>query len=467
MGAVSSLNLGMVYLIMPILMWVVLARLRSPVVALWCLGSLLGAGAHFLVGFYAVIPGWLNAPVVNLLDFTSLLCTVQALRLDQGVPWRLRGLALASLGFLLVAGVCRNVYALGLYRLAFVPLVQLFLVLQVVGWAWRIARRQKSVGALTIAISHVLASVGMLLVLAELLFPRGGVVACPRDASGLTDTLGMLAGLAGDVGFIGLALERSLHLWTKAADRQARMEERQVLGAQLAHLDRQRGFGLVAASLAHELNQPLTAILASAQAAQRGTAASRLDQAQGLELLARIILNTRRISGITERIRSFIRPSEPDPGPVDLEKITREMLDLVNPELRRQGVRVTFPAGGAPVQVEGDAIQLSQVVLNILRNAIEAVEAVQDRSIQIQLTRSASEALLTIRDTGLGIDPGLAERVGMPYFTTKDEGLGLGLSLSIAILRQHQGSLVIGNAEGGGARVDIRLPLPAAGGVQP
>ena len=467
MGAVSSLNLGMVYLIMPILMWVVLARLRSPVVALWCLGSLLGAGAHFLVGFYAVIPGWLNAPVVNLLDFTSLLCTVQALRLDQGVPWRLRGLALASLGFLLVAGVCRNVYALGLYRLAFVPLVQLFLVLQVVGWAWRIARRQKSVGALTIAISHVLASVGMLLVLAELLFPRGGVVACPRDASGLTDTLGMLAGLAGDVGFIGLALERSLHLWTKAADRQARMEERQVLGAQLAHLDRQRGFGLVAASLAHELNQPLTAILASAQAAQRGTAASRLDQAQGLELLARIILNTRRISGITERIRSFIRPSEPDPEPVDLEKITREMLDLVNPELRRQGVRVTFPAGGAPVQVEGDAIQLSQVVLNVVRNAIEAVEAVQDRSIQIQLTRSASEALLTIRDTGLGIDPGLAERVGMPYFTTKDEGLGLGLSLSIAILRQHQGSLVIGNAEGGGARVDIRLPLPAAGGVQP
>ena len=463
----SSLNLGMVYLIMPILMWVVLARLRSPVVALWCLGSLLGAGAHFLVGFYAVIPGWLNAPVVNLLDFTSLLCTVQALRLDQGVPWRLRGLALASLGFLLVAGVCRNVYALGLYRLAFVPLVQLFLVLQVVGWAWRIARRQKSVGALTIAISHVLASVGMLLVLAELLFPRGGVVACPRDASGLTDTLGMLAGLAGDVGFIGLALERSLHLWTKAADRQARMEERQVLGAQLAHLDRQRGFGLVAASLAHELNQPLTAILASAQAAQRGTAASRLDQAQGLELLARIILNTRRISGITERIRSFIRPSEPDPEPVDLEKITREMLDLVNPELRRQGVRVTFPAGGAPVQVEGDAIQLSQVVLNVLRNAIEAVEAVQDRSIQIQLTRSASEALLTIRDTGPGIDPGLAERVGMPYFTTKDEGLGLGLSLSIAILRQHQGSLVIGNAEGGGARVDIRLPLPAAGGVQP
>ena len=467
MGAVSNLNLMLIYTLMPILMWVVLARLRSRVVALWCLGSLLGAGALLLTGLFGVIPAWFNAPVVNLLEFTSLLCTVQALRLDQGVPWRLRWLAGVTLVYLLVFQVCRNGYALGLYRLAFVPLVQLLLVLQVVGWAWRIARRQTSAGALTIAGSHMLLSVGVILVLGELLLPRGGIPHCPRDTSGLTDTLGMLASLAGDIGFIGLALERSLSQWLKAADTQARQEERQVLGAQLAHLDRQRGFGLVAASLAHELNQPLTAILASAQAAQRGTAASRLDQVQGLELLARIILNTRRISGITERIRSFIRPSEPDPGPVDLEKITREMLDLVNPELRRQGVRVTFPAGGAPVQVEGDAIQLSQVVLNILRNAIEAVEAVQHRSIQIQLTRSASEALLTIRDTGPGIDPGLAERIGMPYFTTKDEGLGLGLSLSIAILRQHQGILVIGNAEGGGARVDIRLPLPAAGGVQP
>ena len=462
-----SMNLGLIYLLMPILMWVVLARLRSPVVALWCLGSLLGAGALLLAELFAFIPPWINAPMVNLLEFTSLLSSIQALRLDQGVPWRFRWMAAVSLGYLVVFEICREVYALGIYRLALVPLVELVLVLQVAGWAWRIARRQKSAGALTIAISHLLASVAMLVVLAELFFPRGGVPSCPRDGAGLTDTLGMLAGLAGDVGFIGLALERSLTQWLDAASKQARLEERQLLGNQLAHLDRQRGFGLVAASLAHELNQPLTAILASAQAAQRGTAANRLNPAQGRELLDKIILNTRRISVITERVRSFIRPAQLDLGPVDLEKITREMLELVKLDLQRQGVRVAFQVGGEPVLVQGDAVQLSQVVLNVLRNAIEAVQQVKDRSIGIQLTPSASEALLSIRDTGPGLDPELADQVGMPYFSTKDEGLGLGLSISSAILRQHQGELVIGNAEGGGACVDIRLPLLSVGGALP
>jgi len=464
---VSNMNLGLIYLLMPILMWVVLARLRSPVVALWCLGSLLGAGALLLAELFAFIPPWINAPMVNLLEFTSLLSSIQALRLDQGVPWRFRWMAAVSLGYLVVFEICREVYALGIYRLALVPLVELVLVLQVAGWAWRIARRQKSAGALTIAISHLLASVAMLVVLAELFFPRGGVPSCPRDGAGLTDTLGMLAGLAGDVGFIGLALERSLTQWLDAASKQARLEERQLLGNQLAHLDRQRGFGLVAASLAHELNQPLTAILASAQAAQRGTSANRLDPAQSLELLDKIILNSRRLSTISGRIRSFIRPGEPELGPVDLEKITREMLDLVEPDLRHVGVQVVFPKGAESLLVQGDAIQLAQVVLNVLRNAIEAVQLVPDRWIHIQLTRAAGEAVLSIHDTGPGVGPELADRIEMPYFTTKPDGLGLGLSISTTILQQHRGSLVIRNAEGGGACVDIRLPLLVAEGALP
>ena len=463
----SNMNLGLIYLLMPILMWVVLARLRSPVVALWCLGSLLGAGALLLAELFAFIPPWINAPMVNLLEFTSLLSSIQALRLDQGVPWRFRWMAAVGLGYLVVFEICREVYALGICRLALVPLVELVLVLQVAGWAWRIARRQKSAGALTIAGSHLLLSVGIILVLVQLFYPRGGVPACPRDSSGLTDTLGMLASLAGDVGFIGLALERSLTQWLNAATSQGRLEERQLLGNQLAHLDRQRGFGLVAASLAHELNQPLTAILASAQAAQRGTAADRLDRVQSLELLDKIILNTRRLSEVTGRIRSFIRPAEPHPGPVDLEKVTRQMLEMVEPDLQHQGVQVAFAAEGSPVLVQGDAIQLSQVVLNVLRNALEAVQLVPDPFIQIQLNRSADEAVLSIRDSGPGLDPGQTDRIGTPYFTTKPDGLGLGLSIATAILQQHQGSLTLRNAEGGGACVDIRLPLRAVGGALP
>jgi signal transduction histidine kinase len=393
-----------------------------------------------------------------------MLCTLQALRLDQKVPWRFRWLAGAALGYLLLYEFTRQAQGHLTLRMAFVPFVALILLLQVVAWAWRTARRQQSVGALAIAGAHLLLAGSMVYILAGLLLPRSGALACTRDNSSLMDTVGLLAALASDVGFIGIALERSVRGWQEAAATQARLEERQLLGNQLAHLDRQRGFGLVAASLAHELNQPLTAILASAQAAQRGTAADRLDRAQGLELLDKIIHNTRRLSEVTGRIRSFIRPAEPHPGPVDLEKVTREMLELVEPDLQGQDVQVAFSGGGEPVLVQGDTIQLSQVVLNVLRNALEAVQWVPERSLHIQLTRSAGEAVLSIRDSGPGLDPELTDRIGTPYFTTKPDGLGLGLSIAIAILQQHQGSLTLHNAEGGGACVDIRLPLLAVGG---
>ncbi len=466
-SGISYLSLGLINLLLPLLIWVVLARLRSRVVALWCLGSLLGAGSLFLVGRPGVLPGRIFDSASNLMDFMSMLCIIQALRLDQKVPWRFRWLAVASLGYLLLYEFTRQAQGYLTLRMALVPFVALILLLQVVGWAWLIARRQQSVSALAIAGAHLLLAGNMVYILANLLLPRSGALACTRQSSGLMDMLGLLAALAGDVGFIGLALERSLHQWQEAAAGEARLEERQILGNQLAHLDRQRGFGLVAASLAHELNQPLTAILASAQAAQRGTAANRLNPAQSLELLDKIIINVRRLSMITGRIRSFIRPAEPHLGPVDLEQITREMLEMVAPDLQRQDVRVAFAAGGELVQVQGDAIQLSQVVLNVLRNAIEAVQLVPERSLQIQLTRSADEAVLSIRDSGPGLDPEVAERAGMPYFTTKADGLGLGLSISTAILQQHKGSLVLRNAEGGGASVDIRLPLLGAGGVLP
>ncbi|NTW85991.1 MAG: hypothetical protein HGB30_07490 [Holophagaceae bacterium] len=465
-GQESNLNylsLGLIDLLLPLLIWVVLARLRSPVVALWCLGSVLGAGSLLLAGRGGVLPGRIFDSASNLMDFMSMLCIIQALRLDQKVPWRFRWLAVASLGYLLLYEFTRQAQGYLTLRMALVPFVALILLLQAVGWAWLIARRQRSAGALAIAGAHLLLAGSMVYILAGLFLPRSGALACTRDGSGLMDMVGLLAAFASDVGFIGIALDRSVRGWQEAAATQARLEERQLLGNQLAHLDRQRGFGLVAASLAHELNQPLTAILASAQAARRGTAAKRLDPAQSLDLLDKVILNSRRISRITERIRSFIRPSEPHPGPVDLGTITREMLDLLEPDLQRHGIQVAFPTGGEPVLVQGDAIQLSQVVLNVLRNAIEAVQLVEGRSIQIQLSRSGGVAVLGIHDSGPGLDPEVVLRAGTPYFTTKDQGLGLGLSISIAILRHHQGSLILRNAEEGGAWVDIRLPLLAAG----
>ena len=463
-ATLSSLTPGLINLLLPFLIWVALARLRSPVVAVWCLGSLLGAGSLLLDGYTGTLPDWVRFPVSNLLSFTGLLCTIQALRLDRRAPWRLRWMAAASLGYLLIHELLRQGLGHAPLRLGFTALASLVLMLQVVGWAWHIARRQKSTSALTMAVAYLFLAGGWVHFLLELVLAGGGASTRLGALAIVINSAGVLADLAGDVGFLGVALERSVRRWQKAAASEARLEESLRLGNQVAQLERQRSLGLMAGSLAHELNQPLTAILASAQAVRRGAAAKRLGSAQSLELLDRVIFNTRRITGITERIRGFIRPSGLDSAPVDLELITREMLELMQPDLRRHGVRVAFPPVGEPVLVQGDAIQLAQVVLNALRNAIEAVQLVPDRSLEIMLTRSASEAALCLRDSGPGLDPALADQVGTPYFTTKEQGLGLGLSISTAILQQHQGSLTLRNAEGGGACVDIRLPLLAEGG---
>ena len=462
-GTPVYLILGLICLIMSAITWVVLAHQRSHAAAYWCLGNLLFAGGLLLDWHGQGTPGWTGLPLANLIALGGLLSGVQALRLDQGAPWRPLGMALTSLGFLLAYEFLRQELGHATLRAGFVTLVWLLLVLQVARWAWRIARQRRSKGAMAIAASQLLLAGGLFIHLVELIRDAGRGEASTLHLLhiGFLGSVGVLTVLVSDVGFIGIILERSVRERLEAAASHARVEERQLLGNQLAQLDRQRSLGLMAASLAHELNQPLTAILASAQAARRGTAAERLEPAQSLELLDKVIANTRRISEITNRIRSFIRPSPLDPGPVDLEQVTLEMLELLASDLRRHGVRVTFPQGGAPVLVQGDAIQLSQVVLNVLRNAIDAVQLVPDRFLQIQIMRSGSEALLSIRDTGPGLDSGLADQVGMPYFTTKDQGLGMGLSISTAILQQHQGNLTLRNAEGGGACAVIQLPLLA------
>ena len=462
-GIQVYLFLGLICLIMSITTWVVLGQERTRPAVYWCAGNLLVGGGLLLAYAGSGTAGGPSLPLANLFTLAGILCGIQALRLDQGAPWRPLGMAVASLCFLLLYEFIHRGLGNTPLRAGFVTLAWLVLVLQMSWWTWRLTRLEKSTGARSIAGSQLLLAVGLLLHLVDLILVGGRVEASvgqPLEIW-LVGAAGGLAILVSDVGFIGIILERQVRQRQEAAASQARLEEQLLLGKKIVHLDRQRGFGLVAASLAHELNQPLTAILANAQAARRGTAEGRLDPDQSLELLEKIIFNTRRISGITKRISSFIRPTGLDPGPVDLGRLTREMLDLLEPDLRRHGIKVALPAAGSPVLVQGDAIQLSQVVLNILRNAIEAVQLVPDRSLQIQVTQSAGEALLCIRDTGPGLAPELADQVGTPYFTTKEEGLGLGLSISTAILQQHQGSLTLRNAEGGGACVDIRLPLLA------
>jgi C4-dicarboxylate-specific signal transduction histidine kinase len=262
----------------------------------------------------------------------------------------------------------------------------------------------------------------------------------------------------GHFGYVGLALDRAMRREPKSTTDRVREDERHSLRKQIAQLDRQRSLGELSASLGHELSQPLTAILTNAQVAKRGLTKGCLNALQHAEFLDKIVLNTQRASHIVERIRGFIRPSVARNVAVPLHQIVIEVAALVADEAHSRKVSVFLPSNAAPITVTGDPIQLSQIVLNVFRNAMEALLSVTPRVIQVTCHQAGGRAVLRIRDTGPGFALQTLVQVGTPFFTTKRTGLGLGLSISRSIAAQHGGTLTFSNDPEGGAIIELNLP---------
>ena len=177
-----------------------------------------------------------------------------------------------------------------------------------------------------------------------------------------------------------------------------------------------------------------------------------------LENIQAIEHNTQRASQIIERIRNFIRPEKSFRQAIDVNLLTREVHGLMTAELRSQHVHFSFVHDAKPAWVMGDPIQLSQVLLNVYRNALQAVAQVQTRKIVVRTSVQNNAVHVTVQDAGRGFVPETMQHVGEAFFTTKADGLGVGLSISKTIAEMHSGSLTISNAVDGGAIVELNLP---------
>jgi C4-dicarboxylate-specific signal transduction histidine kinase len=215
----------------------------------------------------------------------------------------------------------------------------------------------------------------------------------------------------------------------------------------------------MSASFAHELSQPLTAILMDAQAIKTSvTLAESNSSKEILESVEEIEKSTYRTVKLVERIRNFIRPARTDYEYVDLKTLLQDVAQLLAYQIRIQKIDFDFDLDTSPCVVHGDRIQLSQIVLNVYRNAMEAMENRTDKKIHVTLARVDGHVVLCVRDNGPGISADLTSSVGQPFVTSKEHGLGLGLSISTTIAEMHGGSLAISNATEGGAIVELRLP---------
>ncbi|HEX6901359.1 MAG TPA: MASE1 domain-containing protein [Thermoanaerobaculia bacterium] len=234
---------------------------------------------------------------------------------------------------------------------------------------------------------------------------------------------------------------------------------------ELAHLTRVAMLGELSGALAHELNQPLTAILSNAQAGQRLLAREPVDLEEIREILRDIAADDRRAGEIIHRLRAMLKKGDAKPAPLDLNELARKTLGLAHSDLITRNVAVTLELSPGLPLVYGDSVQIQQVLLNLIFNACEAMSANQagERCLVVMSAPAGKDGVrMSVADHGTGIPPEAIEKVFEPFFTTKEQGLGLGLPICRSLVEAHGGRLWASNNDGGGATFHLTLPLREA-----
>ena len=234
---------------------------------------------------------------------------------------------------------------------------------------------------------------------------------------------------------------------------------------QLAHMSRVSTVGQLGQNLAHEINQPLAAIRVNAEAAQKLLEEDHPDLAEVYAALGDIVADTQRAREVIVCIRNLVKNKPPEPTRLDLNRVAAEAVQVVQADAASKGVAIHLKLEADLPAVDGDSVQLQQVILNFLLNAVESVSEnpFPPQLVTVKTAReSDGRVSLCVSDTGPGIDPETAKRLFEPFFTTKPQGLGLGLSICRSIAETHGGSLSFGSNLEQGAAFCLYLPVGSA-----
>ncbi len=260
-----------------------------------------------------------------------------------------------------------------------------------------------------------------------------------------------------------MATDQGLLVLASVVDITHRLEQEQATARhrdELAHLSRVAMLGELSGSLAHELNQPLAAILSNAQAAQRFLAQTPPRTEQIPEILSDIVKSDHRARAVIQRLRSMLRKEPAQHHSLDLNELVEESLRLMRSDLLNRNVVVDTELTPTLPAVTGDRNQLQQVLLNLMINACDAMEAGQtDRRLRLCTRRSTQGGVeFSVADRGIGIPPADLEFIFNPFVTTKAQGLGLGLTICRSIVEAHGGRLWATNNADRGATLHCQLP---------
>jgi C4-dicarboxylate-specific signal transduction histidine kinase len=246
-------------------------------------------------------------------------------------------------------------------------------------------------------------------------------------------------------------------------ERQRAEEALQEMQAKLAHISRVLAMGELAAAIAHEVNQPLTAIVTNSNFGLRELATTTPNLEKLREAIAEVVDDGTRASTIISRIRALLTRGASCRAELDINEVIQEVTGLARKELTRNHVSLRTELAADLPRVLGDRVQLQQVMLNLIMNGIEAMRTVTDRT-RVLLIKSAKDSegvLIQVQDSGQGFDPKQTDRIFEPFFTTKPEGIGMGLSISRSIVGAHGGRLWAALGSPHGAVFQFTLPISA------
>jgi signal transduction histidine kinase len=235
--------------------------------------------------------------------------------------------------------------------------------------------------------------------------------------------------------------------------------------AELARVTRVTILGELAASIAHEINQPLAAVITNGSACLRWLAGATPNLDEAREAVARIIRDGNRASDVIGRIRTLVRKSRTEQVRLDINEVIQEVVGLIQTEIQKNGVVLRMQLAADLPRVLGDRVQLQQVILNLVMNGIEAMSAVTDRSRNLLLRSyqyESDKVLIAVQDSGIGLQPGSLDHLFEAFFTTKPKGMGMGLAISRSIIEAHGGRLWAVPNDGPGVTFEFALPVEAA-----
>jgi signal transduction histidine kinase len=291
----------------------------------------------------------------------------------------------------------------------------------------------------------------------EIIRPLDNIIAQTR--AGLRDTFALMA-VIGTLALSGLALVFRSQRQARERER-ADQERNNAMQAELARVSRLTAMGEMAASIAHEINQPLAAVVNNANAGLRWLDHQPPNVARTSSILTRIINDGGRASEVIASIRAMLTKERQARAHLDINDLIREVMTLVRGELQRRGVSIHTELAEELPPLSGDRVQLRQVLLNLIMNAAEAMTLVPNRARMLSV-RSKSpdhhDVVVTVEDTGPGIDEHARDRIFDAFFTTKAEGMGMGLSICRSIVESHGGRITVTKAIPHGSVFQVVLP---------